>query len=119
MIELLQSVDDNDVRNVVFLTTDVHFAAQLRYDVDLNEDGDRLVFHELIGGPLSAIRSPAPPAFDPTLRPVVLYGEGDLFNFGTVRVGDGSPGAPHLWSDIRDDTGRIRPGSALELEPEP
>lgn len=119
LIELLQSVDENDVRNVVFLTTDVHFAAQLRYDVDLNEDGDRLVFHELIGGPLSAIRSPAPPAFDPTLRPVVLYGEGDLFNFGTVRVGDGSPGAPHLWSDIRDDTGRIRPGSALELEPEP
>ena len=109
----------SNVRNLVFISTDVHFAAQLRYDVDLDDDGDRLVFHELVSGPLSAIRAPAPPAFDPTLRPVVLYAEGDIFNFGTLRIGDGSPSRPHLWTDIRDDRGRVRPGSALELVPEP
>ena len=118
LLDLLQSIDANDVRNVVFITTDVHFAAQLRYDVDVDEDGDRLVYHELVSGPLSAIRAPAPPAFDPTLHPVVLYAEGDIFNFGTVRIGDGSPDPPHLWTDIRDDRGRVRPGSALELIPE-
>ena len=119
LLDLLRSFDENDVRNLVFISTDVHFAAQLRYDVDLDEDGDRLVFHELVSGPLSAIRAPAPPAFDPTLRPVVLYAEGDIFNFGTLRIGDGSPSRPHLWTDIRDDRGRVRPGSALELVPEP
>ncbi len=119
LLDLLQSVDENNVRNLVFVTTDVHFAAQLRYDVDLDGDGDRLVFHELVSGPLSAVRAPAPPAFDPTLRPVVLYAEGDIFNFGTVRIGDGGTDAPHLWTDIRDDGGRVRPGSELELIPEP
>ena len=119
LVDLLRSIDEHDVRNVVFVATDVHFAAQLRYDIDLDGDGDRLVFHELVSGPLSAVRAPAPPAFDPTLHPVVLYAEGDIFNFGMIRIGDGGPGAPHLWSDIRDDTGRIRVGSELELVPEP
>ncbi len=118
LLDLLQSVDENNVRNVVFVATDVHFAAQLRYDVDVDGDGDRLVFHELVSGPLSAIRALAPPAFDPTLRPVVLYAEGDMFNFGTVSIGDAHAGPPHLWTDIRDDSGLVRPGSELELTPE-
>lgn len=118
LLELLRSLDQSNVRNVVFVATDVHFAAQLRYELDFDGDGDTLLFHELICGPLSAIRTPAPPAFDPTLHPVVLYAEGDIFNFGTVRIGDGSPDAPHLWTDIRDETGRIRAGSELELVPQ-
>ncbi len=118
LLDLLRSLDETDVRNLVFVATDVHFAAQLRYDLDLDGDGDQLVFHELVSGPLSASQAPAPPALDPTLHPVVLYGEGDIFNFGTVRIGDGSQGVPHLWTDIRDDSGRIRVGSELELAPE-
>ena len=71
LVALLRSIDEHNVRNVVFLATDVHFAAHVRYDVDLDGDGDRLVFHELVSGPLSAVRAPAPPAFDPTLHPRV------------------------------------------------
>ena len=69
-------------------------------------------------GPLSAIRAPSPPAFDPTLHPVVLYAEGDIFNFGTIQVGDGSPAVPKLWTDVRDESGQIREGSKLELTPQ-
>ena len=118
LLDLLRDVDARDVRNLVFVATDVHFAAQLRYELDLDGDGDPLLFHELVSGPLSAVRQ-VPPAFDPTLHPVVLYAEGDIFNFGTVRIGDGSPDVPRLRTDIRDDTGRVRPGSQLELLPQP
>ena len=116
LLDLLAAVDQNDVRNLVFVATDVHYPAQIRYDMDFDGDGDRLLFHELISGPLSAIRL-TPPAFDQTLRPTILYAEGNLFNFGTLRIGEGASGAPHLWTDIRDEDGRIRPGSSLELVP--
>lgn len=118
LLALLRSLDQANVRNLVFVATDVHFAAQIRYENDFDGDGDPLLFHELISGPLSAVRNPAPPAFDPTLHPVVLYAEGGIFNFGTVRLGDSSTGTTHLWTDIRDDQGRIRAGSELELGPQ-
>ena len=116
--DLLTAMDRGNARNVVFITADVHFAAQLRYELDLDGDGDLLLFHELIAGPLNAGRR-AVPAFDPTLHPVVLYAEGEIFNFGTVRIGDQTTDVPRLRADIRDEAGRIRPGSELELVPEP
>lgn len=131
LLELLRALDRTNVRNLVFVTTDVHFAAQLRYDLDLDGDGDRLLFHELVNGPLSAYRTPAPPALDATLRPVVLYAEGDLLNFAYIRIGEVSgevggeasaevgAGRVHLWADVRDELGRVRPGSELEIVPEP
>jgi phosphodiesterase/alkaline phosphatase D-like protein len=119
LLEIMRALDAADVRNVVFVTTDVHFAAQIRYERDFDGDGDTLLAHELISGPLSAVRSASVSALDPTLGPVVLYGEGGLFNFGTVRVGDGTSAEPRLWTDIRDERGRVRPGSSLELRPEP
>ena len=115
--DLLRHLDEADVANLVFVSTDVHFAAQLRYEIDLDGDGDRLRFHELISGPLSALKA-SPPAFDQTLRPVVLYAEGGIFNFGFIEIGDGSPERPALRTDIRDETGRVRPGSRLEIAPE-
>ena len=118
LLGLLRTLDRHDVRNVVFVATDVHFAAQLRYDLDIDGDGDTLLFHELVSGPLSAVRAPSPPAFDPTLHPVVLYAEGDIFNYGTIRIGDGSPSEPTLWTDIRDERGQVRVGSELELTPQ-
>ena len=111
--------DREEVANVVFIATDVHFASQFRYEQDFDGDDDLLLFHELVSGPLSAVRRAAPSELDPTLHPVVLYAEGDIFNFGTVRIGEGGPDAPTLRTDIRDETGRIRPGSELELSPEP
>ena len=115
LLTLLQRLDSLDVKNLVFISTDVHFAAQLRYEKDFDNDGEPLLFHEFLSGPLSAIRSPSPPAFDPTLNPVVLYAEGGIFNYGTVRIT--TDGAPVLTTDIRDQSGRIRPGSQLVLSP--
>lgn len=117
--ELLRVADRLNVRNLVFITTDVHFAAQIRYQVDADGDGDDIVFHELIAGPLNAVRAATPPQLDPTLNPVVLYAEGNIFNFGYVRVERGADGSFHLLADVRDEEGRIRPGSELRLEATP
>lgn len=79
-------------------------------------NGDKLLFHEFLSGPLSAVRAPAPPAFDDTLYPVIFYAEGDIFNYGTLQIMAGE--TPGLVTDIRDETGRIRPGSELKLQPQ-
>ncbi len=118
LVGILKTLDGKRVRNVVFVATDVHFAAQIRYAHDFDGDGQPLVFHELISGPLSAFRAPAPPAFDATLRPVVLYAEGDIFNFGTVRIDPTAPSGTVLRTDVRDETGAVRPGSELVLSPQ-
>ena len=116
LLNLLKYLDKKDVSNIVFIATDVHFAAQLRYEQDFDGDQDTLLFHELVSGPLSAVRNPAPPALDPTLHPVVLYAEGDIFNFGTINIDAGTQ--PVLHSDIRDENGKMRPGSDLLLAPQ-
>jgi alkaline phosphatase D len=113
---LLSELDRRDVNNVVFVATDVHFAASLRYDVDVDGDGDRLVFHELISGPLSAgLVDPRPP--DPTFGPRVVYTEGGFFNFSFIAIepGSGPDGASRLVADIRDVDGKTRPGSRIEI----
>jgi alkaline phosphatase D len=115
LLDLVRYMDAQDVHNVVFVATDVHSAAQLRYERDYDGDGDNLLFHELIAGPLSAIRGPAPVTLDPTLGPVMLYGEGELFNYGTIRVSTGNQA--RLSADVRDEFGHVRPGSELTLEP--
>ena len=112
--ELLEYLDAEDVTNVVFVATDVHFAMSLRYEVDLDGDGEKLLFHELISGPLSAVRVPVQTP-DPTFRPRVLYAEDEIFNFGYVRIEPTSDGTSRLYADIRDETGAVRVGSALEL----
>ncbi len=117
LLELVRFLDANDVRNVVFVATDVHFAAQIRYAGDYDGDGDAYSFHELISGPLSAVKVPPPRSLDATLHPVVLYAEGGLFNFAHVRIEE-ADGGVRLLTDVRDDAGRVRPGSSLRLQAE-
>lgn len=112
---MVSAIDAHNVENVVFIATDVHSAAQIRYERDYDKDGDTLLFHEFIAGPLSAIRGPAPVTLDPTLGPVMIYAEGGLFNYGTVTIDSGA--GARLVSDIRDESGRQRPGSELILQP--
>ena len=114
LLDLVRHLDAQNVQNLVFIATDVHSAAQLRYERDYDGDGDTLLFHEFIAGPLSAIRGPAPVTLDPTLGPVMLYGEGALFNYGTIRVSGAH--AARLTADVRDEFGNVRPGSELTLE---
>lgn len=112
LLDILRALDARKVQNLVFITTDVHFAQVARYAVDLDGDGRRLGFHELIAGPLSAYTAqPVPP--DSTLAPEVLYAEGDFLNFGHVQIDE----SMRLRADIRDQAGAVRPRSAVTLSP--
>lgn len=64
---IAQTIIEAPIRNVVWLTGDVHFVQGLAYDVDRDGLAD---FHEFTVGPLSAgtgrvtavgVRSPSPP----------------------------------------------------------
>jgi alkaline phosphatase D len=119
LLDLLGSVDRANVRNLVFISGDVHRALSLRYEVDLDGDGRPLLFHELVAGPLSAGPGSGVPSLDATLRPTMLYGEGDLFNFGYVRIVPQADGSAALLADVRGADGSIRPGSSITLTPGP
>jgi alkaline phosphatase D len=84
----------------------------LRYDVDLDADGHPLVFHELVTGPLSAVRL-EPETPDSTFAPRVLYVEGGIFNFGFAEA-DGEK----LVYEVRDVSGQVREASKLILSAE-
>lgn len=113
---ILRELDARDVRNVVFVTADVHSAQVIRYETDADGDGDTILFHELIAGPLSAFRW-WPQEFDPTFSPRSLYGEGKIFNFGVVRIEPDAAGRALFKIEHRDETGGVRPGSSIVLEP--
>ena len=118
LLDLLRDLDRANIKNLVFVTTDVHFAYSIRYDLDADGDGDRLVFHEFVTGPMNAIRLPPPP-LDPTASPTSLYSEGNLFNFGYVQIGRQADGAVHLIADVRGVDGQPRAGSRVDLTPQP
>jgi alkaline phosphatase D len=123
LTDLFTLIDEQDIKNIVFITTDVHFPAFIRYNFDLNNDGNMTEIHELVSGPLSAFRLGVPfPLLDETFNPSLLYGEGNIFNFGYIRIEDGREdvknGKPHLIADIRDENGVVRPGSTLDLIPQ-
>jgi alkaline phosphatase D len=121
--QLLGFLDDSNIENIVFVTTDVHFPANIQYEIDANNDGDKLIFHELISGPLSAFRFGTPggapiPKLDTTFNPKILYEEGGVFNFGHVQVQKNpEDNLVHLTAQIVDDNGLMRPNSTLDLKP--
>jgi alkaline phosphatase D len=127
LTDLFRFIDEQSIKNIVFLTTDVHFPASIRYNFDLNNDGNMTEIYELVSGPLRAIRLGAPfPVLDGTFNPSLLYGEGNIFNFGYIRIEDGrgeedendDNGKPHLIADIWDENGVVPPGSMLDLIPQ-
>ena len=125
LTDLLGFIEEQDIKNIVFITTDVHFPAFITYNFDLNNDGNTTEIYELVSGPLSAFRLGVPfPILDETFNPALLYGEGNIFNFGYIRIEDRrgeneqDNGKPHLMADIRDENGIIRPGSMLDLSPQ-
>lgn len=110
------------------MTTDVHFPANIRYEVDANNDGDKLTFHELISGPLSAFRFGTPggvpiPQLDTTFDPQILYKEGGIFNFGYVRIQNmtadvDADSKAHLIAEVIGEDGVSRSESRLDLVPQ-
>ena len=120
---LLEYLDYNNIKNIVFVTTDVHFPANIRYEIDANADGDKSIFHELISGPLSAFQFGVPgvplPKLDTTFNPKLLYEEGGIFNFGYVQIQKKSEDNKiHLIAEVRGEDGLARPNSLLDLAPQ-
>ena len=120
--QLMKFIDDNNIKNVVFVTTDVHFPAILKYNLDVNHDGDPISAYEIVSGPLSAFRFGLPgaplPMLDPTFQPSILYVEGGIYNFAHIKIEKGSDGNIHLLADIVGEDGVPRPNSHIDLVPQ-
>ncbi|MEM6702826.1 MAG: alkaline phosphatase D family protein [Acidobacteriota bacterium] len=69
---LLSFLQREAVRNVVFVTADVHYAAAHRYDPDRARFKDFDAFHEFVAGPLHA-GTFGPNPLDDTFGPAVLF----------------------------------------------
>jgi alkaline phosphatase D len=116
--EFLKFLDDHNIKNVVVVTTDVHFPTNILVEDDPNHDGDKLVYHELVSGPISAIPVKASPP-DPTINATSKYQENKIFNFGYIKIQREKPdGKVHLISEIRDENGLLRPGSNWDIPPQ-
>ena len=118
--DLLEFLDDNNIKNVVFITTDVHFPANIIVDQDPNNDGERLILYEIVCGPFAAITYPTMIPIDPTINATYIYHENKIFNFGYLKVEkhENDDGKVHFISEIRDQDGLLRPGSHLDLRPQ-
>lgn len=82
LLELFKTIRNRKIANVIWVTTDVHFAQVA--SLDPFDDGKPFSY-ELISGPLSAVSS-KPGALDTTLHPARLYAEGEFYNFGQVSI---------------------------------
>ena len=116
--DFLRFVDNHNIKNLVVVATDVHFPINILVEDDPNRDGHKLVYHELVSGPLSAIPLKANP-LDPTINATSKYQENQLFNFGYIKIQqEKSDGKVHLISEVRDENGLLRPGSNWDIPPQ-
>jgi alkaline phosphatase D len=114
--DLVEFLDEIDIKNLVFVTTDVHWATNIGYSTDADGDGDMLEFHEFVSGPINAVQG-TPGPLDPSLDPTTLYAEGGIFNVGEAAIVY-VDGDPHFRVQVRDETGEVRPGSEVDLTPQ-
>ncbi|MEZ5932103.1 MAG: alkaline phosphatase D family protein [Alphaproteobacteria bacterium] len=70
--EILRFIRDNDIRNVVWLTADVHYTAAHYYDPNKAQFQDFAPFWEFVTGPIHA-GTFGPNALDNTLGPEVKF----------------------------------------------
>ena len=116
--DFLKFLDDHNIKNVVFVATDVHFPTNILVEDDPNHDRDKLIYHELVSGPISAIPLKANP-LDPSINATSKYQENQIFNFGYIKIQKQRPdGKVHLISGIRDEDGLLRPGSNWDIPPQ-
>ena len=94
---ILRALRDRKVKNLFWLTADVHHAEVIRH-----RPGPDFALYEFIAGPLAATRG-RPRPLDMGLNPFSLYGLGDIDNFGEVRVDQQG-----LTVRIVDVTGKVR-----------
>ncbi|QCJ44605.1 glycerophosphodiester phosphodiesterase [Bacillus sp. S3] len=107
--EISDFIIEKGIKNVFFVTTDVHFAEVIKYDA--NQDG-KTDYNELISGPIGAVKI-NPGTLDPTFGPEKLYAEGNFFNFGVFRV---DPAAKQAIVEIQDENGKVHFSHTYQLE---
>jgi alkaline phosphatase D len=95
--DLLRFIRQRQIRNVVWVTADVHYAAAHRYDPERAQFKDFLPFWEFVAGPIHAATGPPAP-LDDTFGPEVRFNGvpadltsypgpwGGLQFFGLVRI---------------------------------
>jgi alkaline phosphatase D len=86
LVDLSEFIMQNQVKNVLWLTADGHYAQAISYDPNSDGVAD---FHEFVSGPLSALLFFVSP-LDPTLNPTSLYGDATYPNFGLLSVAKAS-----------------------------
>jgi alkaline phosphatase D len=92
LAEILKFIQDHEIKNVVFLTSDVHFTAAISYDPALATFKDFNPFWEFVIGPIHA-GAFGPGNLDESFGPQYEY----LRAPGTEGIGENSP-PPHLQS---------------------
>ncbi|OLT47114.1 alkaline phosphatase [Saccharomonospora sp. CUA-673] len=122
LARILSGIARMDIRNVVWLTADVHYTAAHHYSPDRAAFGDFLPFWEFVSGPIHA-GAFGPNDLDPTFGPEVVFKhhpeEANLSpmegfqHFGEVNV-DAASGA--LTVDLRDGTGASLWSKTLQPE---
>jgi alkaline phosphatase D len=116
--DFLKFLDDHNIKNVIVVATDVHFPTNILVEDDPNHDGHKLIYHELISGPISAIPVKASLP-DPTINATAKYQENKIFNFGYIKIQkEKSDGKVHLISEVLDENGLVRPGSHWDILPQ-
>jgi alkaline phosphatase D len=100
---------EKGIKNVFFITTDVHFADIIKYDA--NQDG-KTDYNELISGPIGAVKI-NPPTLDPSFGPERLYAEGNFNNFGVFKI---DPSKQEAEVEIRDENGNVHFSHMFQLE---
>jgi alkaline phosphatase D len=112
----MRLLDDNNIKNVIFVTTEVPLPANIMINEDPNHDGRKLTEYELVSGPLSAGPTEQPGKLDPTINATYLYKDGKIFAFGYYSLKkDPSDNKVHFIADVRGVDDLVRPGSRLDL----
>ena len=121
--DLLAFIKREAIRNVHWITADVHYAATHRYDPNRAQFADFLPFYEFVSGPLCAAGS-GPSELDKTFGPHIVFqhaapaGRSEIApseggcHFGHVRI-DGKSGA--MTVTHRDALGGVL--HAIDLAP--
>jgi alkaline phosphatase D len=96
---IVDTILGQKMKNVVFITGDMHYVQANAYDP--NRDGI-IDFHEFLAGPLSAGPGRLTPA-DESLHPTRLINDGGYYNFGLIHVTRST-----LEVTVIDDAGKTR-----------
>ena len=113
--QFLNFLDNKNITNVFFIATNVHFAANVKYEDNPNNDKDNLILYEIVTGPLNTWTRNITNPTDPTINAQYFYNESAIFNFSYINIQRLPDGKVHLISEVIDSNDCIRPSSILNL----